>query len=292
MRQAPIRRALFLSVGGYTWTGATWALSGGRAFNTPTLGSELVANNGFDSDTIWFKEAGWTIGSGVASHTGAISAIYQAVLTSGQWHRIDFDVSAYTSGNVYMLMGGSTLGPNRTAIGSYVQTGRSAGAGAGAGSTGTASVDNITAKRITLSTIPATVVGIAGQTVTAKPYAITNGTQSGVISHLDSAASPANFIIAYHDGTGVTLDKCVGGTWSNVIPRVTVAFASDAVIEIRRPSGNTFQLWYGGTQRGTDQTISDAGIISNTRYGLFSTYSANTFSDGLTLDGVLIPFRF
>jgi hypothetical protein len=71
---------------------------------------------------------------------------------------------------------------------------------------------------------------------------------------------------------------------------VTVAFSANAQIEIRRPSGNTFQLWYSGTQRGTDQTVADAGIISNTRYGLFSTHT-NEFSE-FSLGGVVIPFQF
>ena len=42
--------------------------------------------------------------------------------------------------------------------------------------------------------------------------------------------------------------------------------------------GNNVSAYYNGTQVGTTQTVSDAGIVSNTRHGLFSTYAANTFA--------------
>lgn len=302
MRQAPIRRALFLSVGAYTWTGSTWALSGGRAYNTPT-GENVVTNNNFSSSANWTLGSGWSIsggkliGTALAGNIAASANSGASIGTAGQWTLISYVVDS-ASGAIQARAGTGfgTLVVNSAATGSLMWLGRwpltSAFSFTGIGPATNCQIDDVAFRPLALASLSTTVVGVAGQTVTAKPYAITSGTQAGVVSHLDSAVSPANFIIAYHDGTGVTLDKCVGGTWSNVIPRVTVAFASDAVIEIRRPSGNTFQLWYGGTQRGTDQTISDAGIISNTRYGLFSTYSANTFSEGLTLGGVLIPFRF
>lgn len=323
MRQAPIRRALFLSVGGYTWTGATWALTGGRAFNTPTLGSELLTNGGLEAWNSATDLQSWTesvagtstinressiVQSGTYAvrldidGSNSLAGFFQTALTVGNWYQLSGYARASSAGaralfgNTNAPWGGDkiiTLGTTYAqvlvadrAVNASVFIGRNSAAGAAL------FIDDLSLRALSLATLPATVIDVAGQTVTAKPYAITNGTQAGVISHLDSAASPANFIIAYHDGgTSIKMDKCVGGTYTSLVS-ATTGFVSDAVIEIRRPSGNTFQLWYGGTQRGTDQTISDAGIISNTRYGLFSTYSANTFSEGLTLGGVLIPFRF
>ena len=109
-----------------------------------------------------------------------------------------------------------------------------------------------------------------------------------MVSLLDSVASPANFLLAYHDGATVKFEKCVGGTYTNLVS-ISVAFSAGAQLEIRRPSGNTFQVWYNGSQIGTDQTVNDAGIISNTRYGLFSTYDGNTVSE-FSLGGTRIPF--
>jgi hypothetical protein len=325
MRQAPSRRALFLSVGGYTWTGTTWALTGGRAYNTPTLGSELVSDGGFENWLSAPNLTSWTESLAGAStvnqessgvHGGTYAArfdidasnsaasITQAgVVSIGMWIYADWWAKTSASGKTLRMSTGATSfilrDPGITWT-RYVDTFRAIAAGdanivpgyRGSAASASLYIDDVSIKAISLPTAFSSVVGVAGQTVTAKPYAIATGTQAGVISHLDSAASPANFIIAYHDGgTSIKMDKCVGGTYSNLVS-ATVAFASDAVIEIRSVGSNQFECWYNGSKRGLTATVSDAGIISNTRYGLFSTYSANQFSDGLTLGGVLIPFKF
>lgn len=293
MRAIPSRRTLFLGGASAPLIGATWARdSSGRAYNTPTLGSELLLNNGFAADANWVKDPGWTIGSGVASHTGATGGIYQAAHSSGNWYQLLFDVTAYTSGNVYALMGGSSLGPNRSAVGTYVQTARAAGAGSGVGSTGTASVDNVSSKQISVPTLHAYRLGTSSsQIAAARINALTTGTQAGAFALVDNPSNPQNGIYAYHDGTGVTLDKLVAGTWSNVVSRVTLAFSADMEVMPVPIGGNQWQLWAGGSQRGSTVTISDASIVNNRYYGLFSTYSANLFS-GFTLDNQVIPFGF
>lgn len=50
------------------------------ALGTPLLGPELLANGGFDSDTVWTKGTGWTIAAGQAICTtpGASSLLSQA----------------------------------------------------------------------------------------------------------------------------------------------------------------------------------------------------------------------
>lgn len=293
MRAIPSRRSIFLGRPLSPLLGATWARnSSGMAYNTPTLGAELLANNGFATDTNWTKDPGWTIGSGVASHTTPTGGIYQVAHSSGNWYQVVFDVVAYTSGNVYALMGGSSLGPNRSALGTYVQTGRAAGAGSGVGATGTASVDNVSSKQITVSALHAYRLGTSNsQIAAARISALTTGTQAGAFALVDNPSNPQNGIYAYHDGTGVTLDKLVAGTWSNVVSRVTLAFSADMEVMPVPIGGNQWQLWAGGSQRGSTVTISDASIVNNRYYGLFSTYSANLFS-GFTLDNQVIPFGF
>ncbi len=279
------------------WTGATWALTGGRAYNTPTLGSEVIVNQTLDDASWWTAETGVAISGGSANWSGinSNSSIYRlAVITPGLWYRFGLDITAYTQGRAYAESG--AVGNSRSAVGSYVDTLRASATlvvfrGLSLSALNPIlSIDNLSCKPLTLATLPATVVGVAGQTVTAKPYAITTGTQAGVISHLDSAVSPANFIIAYHDGgTSIRMDKCVGGTYTSLVS-ATTGFVSDAVIEIRSLGSNQFDCYYNGTKRGLTATVNDAGIISNTRYGLFSTYSANQFSTDFTLGGVAIPF--
>jgi hypothetical protein len=276
------------------WTGATWATSGGKAYNVPTLGSELLTNGGFDTDTVWTKDAGWTIGGGVAAKaTGSANWIRQSVAIVGRYHRLSFDIVSISAGSFRAGIGGYAYGPNLTEIG----TGYAADAlavfasfnGVSASSTASGTVDNVSLMSFATATLLASLSGSSSnEAAAAKIATITTGRLAGVVALLDSASSPQNFLHAYHNGTSVLLDKCVAGTCTNLIT-TTVAFTANAQIEIRRPSGNTFQLWYNGSQRGTDQTVSDAGIISNTRYGLFSTHSGGTFSE-FSLDGLVIPF--
>jgi hypothetical protein len=220
---------------------------------------------------VWYRLEGWLYAASLAitisRNNGAVADFTQTLTPGGTWTPIRMGVRAISSGSNAIRIQASTAGAANEHF-----------------------ADDFSVKAISLPSLFATIAGASSnQTAAAKIATLTTGIQSGVVALLDSASNPQNFLIAYHNGTSVLLDKCVAGTYTNLIT-TTVAFTANAQIEIRRPSGNTFQLWYNGTQRGTDQTVSDAGIISNTRYGLFSTHSANTFSE-FSLDGVVIPFN-
>lgn len=68
-------------------------------------------------------QAGWSVGSGVATrtNTGSPSAIFQLPTLAIQNYRTAFQVTAYTSGGVAMRLA-SVTGTYRTAIGTYYQT--------------------------------------------------------------------------------------------------------------------------------------------------------------------------
>lgn len=290
---------MFAVASGGGLVGATWALDGsGRAYSMPTLGSELVVNGDFSSAAGWSTT--WTISSGVASTSGNSRSLQRPIgATVGAWYQIAFDVLSYTTGFWYLSAAGfqglSVTLPNTVAntLTRVVRATSTADlrfiSDGSAGWTGT--IDNVSTKAITLPTTLATITGSSTNlTAAARIHTLTTGTQAGVVSLLDSASNPQNFLLAYHDGTNVRLDKCVAGVYTNLIT-TAVAFTGGAQIEIRRPSGNTFQLWYGGSQCGTNQTVNDASIISNTIYGLFSTFSGNLFSE-FSLGGAVIPFGF
>ena len=114
---------------------------------------------------------------------------------------------------------------------------------------------------------------------------ITAGTQAGVVTNLDDAATPANFLLAYHNGTNAILDKCVAGTYTNLISAAATYSAGATLRLITYTSGGNLlaRLYYNNALIGTEQTISDAGIKSNTIHGLFSTYSANLIDNWLAL---------
>lgn len=316
------RRLLLLSGRPLAWTGATWALDGsGRAYNTPTLGTEMLADGGMENWTTTTNLANWTenpsgtstvnqessiIASGSyacrldVDASNSIVSITSALATAvGTWYTLTCMARGSAGGQSMVMNFSAGAEVSKSLTTAYAQQAMCSRATAtshtvllkrGSAPSGSIYFDSATLKAVSLPTTLATVAGSANnQTAAAKIHTLTTGTQAGVVSLLDSASNPQNFLIGYHDGTNVRLDKRVGGTYTNLIT-TAVAFSSLAQIEIRRPSGNTFQLWYNGAQRGVDQTVSDAGIINNTRYGLFSTFNGNLFSE-FSLGGAVIPFR-
>lgn len=301
----------------------------GRGYNTPTLtGSELISNGEFTTDTTSWITTGnvlmtrrdFASSPNIAPTGGsddygvevqfvsANNAIRQeASTTAGRWYSLTarhyspssnslptigrLTMVGHITSDCFSLLADqwTQLTATSRAIASTTSM-RPRLNSAGATSGDKVYYDAISAKQLTLATLFATVDGgDSDLTVSAELYGNPNGVQAGVVANLDDAATPANFIIGYLGGSGnARLEKCVGGTYTSLIS-VSVTFAANARIEIRRPSGNTFQLWYNGVQVGTDQTISDAGVVSNTIYGAFSTHAGNTFHRFL-LDGAEYGF--
>ena len=270
---------------GWETTNNAWTISGSAAIATPTLGADLITNGTFAVDASWTKGTGWTIGSNVASHaSGTASNLNQNVLTAGNWYKALVDyvttngIAAYTifgsQGNVRTI---TTTG-TKTDVNRAVTT-TLAGVRANVG-TFVGSVDNISYKLITLSDTMATRSFGVNATLSANMN-VNDGTPAGLVGWLDSYTSPANFIIAYHNGRQILLEKCVAGTYTNLITS-TVAYVAGAEIRLvgtRSGSNLLLDVFYNGTQVGTQQTVSDAGIIANTRQGMFNTSELNSILD-------------
>lgn len=98
---------------------ASYSLTDGDATRT-----NLLSNSGFDSDTVWSKGTGWTIGSGQASHAvSADSYLAQTIsLTAGTVYRYIFDLASISAGGVAVrLTGGTTVfGPSNTTAGTKI----------------------------------------------------------------------------------------------------------------------------------------------------------------------------
>lgn len=273
-------------------------LFGGNAIRqpVPVLGAELLTNGNFSA---WSGDnpTGWTI---FGTETGAayvtesagrariVSAgdtmgILQRPFVAGTWYALSIDVVSITGALRVIESGTATpLAADLAAAGTRNIVARGNGTGSLLIYRWTtpvdAIIDNVSLKPITLASMFLTRDYTTHATTKARATVIA-GTRAGVVANLDSATSPANFVIASHDGTTARLTKCVGGTYTELIS-TTVAYSAGAFVEIRRLAGtNTYQLWYNGSQVGTNQTISDAGIVSNTLHGLFNTYASNALSD-------------
>ncbi len=274
---------------GTAWTGSTWSVSGGSVSNTPTEGSDVIVNGGFGTDTDWTKGTGWTIGSGVASSTGGSSSIYQTVapLTLGKWYTTSFDITAFTSGGGYTAFVGGTnnnVGSIKNSVGSgYSATGRSNGTAAGIQertSATTGSIDNVIVKELTLSSLFRSIDSGSADALIESAITMTSGTQAGLVLNLDSTSSPANFIIVYHDGTSVKVDEAVAGVYTNKAT-TTTTYSSTAVLRAVR-YGTSLDVYYNNAKVGS--TITGLTANTNTRHGLFSTYSGNTFDNFVVWD--------
>ncbi len=90
-----------------------------------TEGRNIVLNGGFNTDTLWAKQTGWTIAGGVASANASLGALLSQSLPiiQGKYYQVTFTVLNYVSGGVRPIVatvGGS--GSTVTANGTYTQT--------------------------------------------------------------------------------------------------------------------------------------------------------------------------
>lgn len=87
-------------------------------------GDNLVVNGGFDTDTDWNKETGWTINGGKASFDGLSNyrSIYQnAGIKADTKYILNYTISDYVSGSFRPLLGGGNAGVTRTSNGVYTE---------------------------------------------------------------------------------------------------------------------------------------------------------------------------
>ena len=298
------------------WTGATWAIVGNVAQNTPGLGGESLNNPGFEG--VYDDESGggggtvnvapsWnafnveTDGTDtldeelVIVHGGSKSQyvdvdatdegiIQTGAFSVGDWNRAIAWVHV-VSGAVRMVSGNGLIAQTSKTTGSFEQlvaTGRPTSGGIFLLSSGAAAefyVDDASAKAITLADLFATTeTNTKNVLVDVKVKTDPDGTQVGVVVRLDSAVTPANYVVGYLDGAGnLKMDKVVAGTATNLVDEVA-AYSADAVVRVI-PDGDEVTMYYDDALIGTPQTVNDAGIVDNTLHGMFSTASTPTLDD-------------
>lgn len=83
----------------------------------------LVTNGTFDSDANWTKGTGWTISGGVATKAAgtASSLLQENIVVSGKSYYVQFTISSYVSGSMYVILDGSGSGTSRSANGTYTE---------------------------------------------------------------------------------------------------------------------------------------------------------------------------
>lgn len=259
------------------FVGTAYSISSGKIISVPSLGNELVTSGDFSTPGSWNQTGGWVIGGGVATATTA-NTIYQACL-SNNFVVVSFDITRIAGGLICAIGStGYSGGLTRSLTGTHYSCGiRGGDTGlyfVGNGSfTGT--LDNVSAKDLlmpssaTLINTNRTLVDVSANWTMPNP-----GAGSGVVASAD--ATMQNAVFARHDGgTHIILTKIVNGTFTMLQDIFGVTYAAGASVRIKHLNQDTYQVFYNDVQRGTDQTISDASIINNTRFGLFNCFGGN-----------------
>ena len=122
---------------------------------TPTYGSELVTNGGFDTDSDWTKGTGWTISGGKANCDGSQTGntlLYQNVgHSANKTYLLTFTISNYSSGQIDFALD-SPFGGTTSGNGDYQVTLQPTSGGnfiIRANSTFIGSIDNVSVKEAT-----------------------------------------------------------------------------------------------------------------------------------------------
>lgn len=302
--------ALGTAESGQSWSfdSGVWVVSSNAAIGTPTLGSELLTNGNMetgDPPTSWSAGTGTTLdgiaderagGSGAQSMAVIRSAAGSAtpVANSGNittvadtWYLMDAWIKNIdaTSGRLDFMNASWGTDFNSSTVTDTIwtrtqATGRASSTTSRARCRAAATVDlqsvrfdDFSFKALTLSSLFATLDANVADGIFEVNVTLISGTQAGLVLNLDSASSPANFVLAYHDGTNAKLEKCVAGTYTTLV-NAAASYAAAATLRVVKV-GTSYRLYYNGAAVGTAQTISDGSIATTTRHGLFSTYSSN-----------------
>lgn len=292
------------------WQGAGFAVAGGVATVSPTIGpTELIVNPGAEGTYSSGLAPNWqaiaNTGSKAESadvHGG--SSAQSVVATAAQREYIGpnngvVTVGVWYQGSVWGKLNSGTcriylrpaggVGLNILTpgtLGSYVKyslTGRATDTGLTIAAdcngpvygAGNILLDDASVMAVSLPTAFATVRAPAADVTVQVKITRIAGTHSGIVVNLDSVANPLNFIIAYLDGRGnCVLDECVNGVYANKATGV-VTYGANKILKVVR-SGTLCQVFYDGAQVGTDQTMT---ANTNRNHGIVSMYSGNTFDD-------------
>jgi hypothetical protein len=283
-------------------TGATWAVSGGKAINTPGVSAEKLTNGDLENWASATDAANWAEGKGGTStinredvivHSGSHAARYDidalnssaflqqtgVVTPAGTLMEFSFWGKSDPVGLNPAVQYNTSVNPNINLTGDYAQyftVERAYAANqainfsrAGTAANGKFYWDDLSLKFVTAGSEYALTHGNTPNMGVRGSFAIGLGSQAGVVVRADGDTNPQNCVVLRHNGgSRLRLEYCVNGEWT-VDQDYTIAYVANADIELR-PNGTSIGVWYNGSLRGT-RTIDNAALNNNTYYGIFGS---------------------
>ena len=112
--------------GDFTFTRATSATrvnAEGLIETASVLGSELVVNGDFATNSIWTTPTGWSISNGTLQGTNAnaISATQSGFSFLNKSFKVEYTITEISQGGIIVFLGGVQSTPQRSAVGTYVE---------------------------------------------------------------------------------------------------------------------------------------------------------------------------
>ena len=261
---------------------------GAGATNAP-LGSELVTNGNFATDSDWTKGTGWTISGGVATTAaGGSGSLDQAIsLSSGKFYRIEYTITGWVAGQVQPgFSGGSTvLGPlsgtgNGTRV-CYIAavSGNNTLRIFKNASADSFSIDNVSVKELLDSSLAPDKMTVVAGVRKLSDAAL------GVVAELSatSATNAGSFLLSA-PRTTATADYGFRSAGSTLVDAVSATTFASPITNVLAGTGNisgdSVAIYVNGALSGSSTGDQGTGNFGNYPLYLFSRAGTSLFYNG------------
>lgn len=257
---------------GNGWTGATWAISGNKAVNTPTRGANVVINGTFDADTDWIKGVPWSISDGVATKVAgnAEPLVQSGILAINDWYIIDYatntagSISSLGSHENIRFTGGNASYAVKTSLDFNINT-NSFGV-----------LDNVVARPLSgLFAYRAFTAGDASASSAITLNAV--GAPAGIVHYADDDNYVAAYLTVHLSTRKIYLIKCVAGAIT-ALANVAVTYSAGKTLALTR-SGTSYAVAYDGSTLINATAVADAVFVTADKWGLLSSGDNTSFDN-------------
>lgn len=281
-----------------------WEQSGTvvKNYSPGGLGNEVVVNGGFDTDSDWTKQTGWTISGGqavrTASGAGFLLSASVPPLVAGKRYKSTIKIDE-VGGAGFAIIYGSNQGAARTTTGTFVEEIVSDGTALviNTGSSSTGKIDSISVKEVNRLDGTSTGVTLGQRGQAGKAYSFDGSNDKVIvaddnlldltgtfsvgclinptIASLDAIVSKGLFDV----NRNYTLVLLANGTIEFGVGDTSTAFnvgsntaltggAWNYILATYDDSINTVKLYIDGALDKTDATVSVSATANNTDLGI------------------------